>query len=106
MTPQDWSWLKKPMPHGRLVFGVFLLFLAVRGTCTGEAWAYLGQVVYRDEEPKKFWSLVATHYLVGIFLIGADVFEVPADFVIRVLFIGAFAYIVYLLIRWVIRQKR
>ena len=40
------------------------------------------------------------------FLIGADVFEVPADFVIRVLFIGAFAYIVYLLIRWVIRQKR
>jgi hypothetical protein len=106
MTPQDWSWLKKPMPHGRLVFGVFLLFLAVRGTCTGEAWAYLGQVVYRDEEPKKFWRLVASYYLGGIVLIGADLFNVPADFVIRVLFIGAFAYIVYLLIRWVIRQKR
>jgi hypothetical protein len=106
MTPQDWSWFKKPMPHGGLVFGLFLLFLAVRGTCTGEAWAYLGQVVYRDEEPKKFWSLVASLYLCGIFLIGADVFKVPADLVIRVLFIGAFVYIVYLLIRWVIRQKR
>ena len=106
MTPQDWSWFKKPMPHGRLVFGVFLLFLAVRGTCTGEAWAYLGQVVYRDEEPTKFWRLVATQYLCGIFLIGADVFKVPADLLIRVSFIGVFVYIVYLLIRWAIRQKR
>lgn len=76
MTPQDWSWLKKPMPHGRLVFGVFLLFLAVRGTCTGEAWAYLGQVVYRDEEPRQFWLLVAVQFLDGLGLIGYFLYKV------------------------------
>jgi hypothetical protein len=63
-------------PYGLLIFGVFLLFLAVRGTCTGEAWAYLGQVVYRDEEPKKFWWLIATHCLVGLGLIGDFLYKV------------------------------
>jgi hypothetical protein len=63
-------------PDGLLIFGLFLLFLGVAGTCTGEAWAYFGQVVYRDEEPKKFWSLVASHYLVGLFLIGHFLYKV------------------------------
>ena len=67
-------------PYGLLIFGVFLLLLGVRGTCTGEAWAYLGQVVYRDEEPKKFWSCIATLYLVGLGLIG--------DFLYKVCFSG------------------
>jgi len=35
------------------------------GTCTGEAWACFGVVVCRDEEPKQFWSLVASYYLGG-----------------------------------------
>ena len=63
-------------PNGLLMFGVFLLFLAVSGTCTGKAWAYFGQVVYRDEEPKKFWSLVASYYLVGLGLIGHFLYKV------------------------------
>ena len=53
-------------PYGLLIFGVFSLFLAVRGTCTGEAWARFGVVVYRDERPKQFWLLVASYYLGGL----------------------------------------
>jgi hypothetical protein len=53
-----------------LIFGVFSLFLAVAGTCTGEAWARYGRVVYRAKEPKQFWRLVAVYYLGGVCLIG------------------------------------
>jgi hypothetical protein len=53
-----------------------LLCLGVGGTCTGEAWAYFGRVVYRDEEPKQFWRLVASHYLGGLFLIGYFLYKV------------------------------
>lgn len=37
--------------------------LAVLGTCTGEAWARFGRVVYRAKEPKQFWRLIAIYYL-------------------------------------------
>jgi len=63
-------------PYGLLMFGLFLLVLAVGGTCTGEAWAYFGQVVYRDKEPKQFWRLVAMHYLVGVCFIGYFLYKV------------------------------
>jgi hypothetical protein len=68
-------WDLRP-PYGLLLFGVFLLLLAVGGTFTGKARAYFGQVVYRDEEPKKFWSLVASYYLVGFGLIGHFLYKV------------------------------
>jgi len=63
-------------PYGLLIFGLFLLFLAVGGTCTGEAWAYFGQVVHRDKTPKQFWRLVAMHYLVGVCFIGYFLYKV------------------------------
>jgi|HubBroStandDraft_1064217.scaffolds.fasta_scaffold933498_1 hypothetical protein len=63
-------------PYGLLIFGVFSLFLAVRGTCTGEAWAFLGRVVYRDEKPKQFWRLVAMYYLGGVYFIGHFLYKV------------------------------
>ena len=63
-------------PYGLLIFGVFLLFLAVNGTCTGEAWGRIGQVVYRDEKPKEFWWLVASQYLGGLGLIGYFLYKV------------------------------
>ena len=56
--------------YGLLLFGVFSLFLAVAGTCTGEAWARFGRVVYRAKEPKQFWRLVAMYYLGGVCFIG------------------------------------
>jgi hypothetical protein len=96
-----------PSPaYGLLIFGAFLILLAVIGTCTGELWARFGIVVYRDENPKEFWRSVATCYLLGIFLIVAEVFDLPRDFLLGVLFIGVFVYLVYLLVRSMIRQKQ
>jgi cell division protein FtsW (lipid II flippase) len=106
MTLQNWSWFTKPMPHGWLVFGVCLIFLGVVYTCMGESYERFYGWIYRSKEPKEFWWSVATYYLLGIFFIVADVFELPRDFLLGVLFIGVFVYLVYLLIRWVIRQKR
>ena len=56
--------------YGLLLFGVFSLFVAVAGTCTGQAWARFGRVVYRAKEPKQFWRLVAIYYLGGVGFIG------------------------------------
>jgi cell division protein FtsW (lipid II flippase) len=94
------------MPHGWLVFGVFLLFLGTVYTCIGKSYVRFQGWVYRSEEPKEFWWSVATYYLLGIFFIVADVFDLPRDFLLAVLFVGVFVYLVYLLIRWVIREKR
>ena len=94
------------MRHGLLVFGVFLFFLGVVYTFMGKSYIRLQGWAYRSEEPKEFWWSIATYYLGGIFCIGADVFNVPARFLIGVLFIGVFVNIIYLLIRWAIRQKR
>ena len=62
--------------YGLLVFGVFSLFLAVVGTCTGEAWARFGQVVSRAKEPKQFWQLIAIYYLGGVCFIGYFLYRV------------------------------
>jgi hypothetical protein len=63
-------------PYGWLIFGAFLFLLGVVGTCTGEAWARYGVVVYRDEKPKQFWWLVASYYLGGLGLIGYFLYKV------------------------------
>jgi len=63
-------------PYGFLIFGLFFLVLAVAGTRTGEAWARFGRVFYRDEEPKQFWWLIASHYLVGLGFIGYFLYKV------------------------------
>jgi hypothetical protein len=62
-------WWDDRKAHGWLIGGGFFLFLAVVGTLTGEALAR-GGMVYRDEEPKKFWRLIAIQCLGGVFLIG------------------------------------
>jgi hypothetical protein len=63
-------------PYGLLIFGVMSLLLAVVGTCTGEAWARFGQVVYRAKEPKQFWRLIAAYYLAGICFVGYFLYKV------------------------------
>jgi hypothetical protein len=63
-------------PYGLLIFRVFSLFMAVVGTCTGQAWALSGRVVYRAKEPKQFWQLVAMYYLGGVCLVGYLLFKV------------------------------
>ena len=62
-------WLDAKTPDGLWAFGVFLFLLAIAGTLTGEAWAR-GGVVYRAEEPKEFWFLIAMDCVCGCVLIG------------------------------------
>lgn len=57
-------------PYGLLIFGLFSLFLAVAGACTGQAWARFGRVVYRAKEPKQFWGLIAMYCLGALCFIG------------------------------------
>ena len=57
-------------PYGLFWFGVFSLFLALAGTFTGEAFARFGRVIYRSEEPRDFWEVIVSCYLIGVGLIG------------------------------------
>lgn len=63
-------------PYGLLMFGAFLLFLAVAGTLTGEACARFGPMIYRSEKPKQFWRLIAMYYLGGAFFVGYFLYKV------------------------------
>lgn len=56
-------------PYGLLVFGVFLLVLAIAGTCTGKLWGRGGSVS-RAEKPTEFWWAVALYYLIGVGFVG------------------------------------
>src|SRR5689334_5576050 len=51
-------WLDAKTPYGLLAFGVFWVLRSVAGTLTGEA-CTRGGMVYRAEEPKEFWLLIA-----------------------------------------------
>jgi len=99
-------WLDAKTPYGSLAFGVFLLFMGVVFICTGKAYIRFQGWVYRSEEPKVFWWSVGANFLLGALFIGDYVFNVPADFLIRVTLIGLFLYIAFLLGRSVIRQER
>ena len=57
-------------PYGLLWAGIFILFLAMVYTYAGKAWICFQGWAYRAEEPKRYWSEVATYYLLGLGLIG------------------------------------
>jgi hypothetical protein len=57
-----------------LWLGIFLLFLAVGGTITGEGLARTG-LVHRSEEPREFWQLIAFYYVLGLGVVGYFVFK-------------------------------
>jgi hypothetical protein len=52
-----------------LLFGAFLVLLAVVATCTGDVWAGHGSTVCRNEDPKEFWSVVTVYYVAGLGII-------------------------------------
>jgi hypothetical protein len=106
MTLQAPSWFAKPVPHALLLFGVVLIFLGVVYTCMGESYEKFHGWIYRSKEPKEFWWSIVGYYLTGISCIVIDVFDLPLGFVLAVLFVAILLHLVYLLIRWVIRQKR
>jgi len=53
-----------------------LIFLAVVGTCPGEAWARFGRVVYRAKEPPQFGWLAAMDGLGGLGFVGYFLYKV------------------------------
>jgi hypothetical protein len=57
-----------------LIFGMFLLFLAVVYTYTGKTWIRAGGWVDRAKEPKRHWLTVAVYYLGGVGCIGYSLF--------------------------------
>ena len=57
-------------PYIFLILGVISFSGAVVSTYTGKSWGRFGGFVYRAKEPKQFWWLVATYYLIGAWFIG------------------------------------
>jgi hypothetical protein len=62
-------------PYGLLIFGVFILVLAVAGTCTGTLWGR-GGPVYRAEKPTQFLWGIALYYLLGVGFVGYFLYRV------------------------------
>jgi len=62
--------------HRFLLIGIVLLLLAVVFTLTGETVEGYRGMVYRAEEPKRFWWDVAPFYLGGIFFIALYFFNI------------------------------
>jgi hypothetical protein len=63
-------------PYIFLILGVISFSGAVVSTCTGKSWGRFGGFVNRAEEPKQFWWLVATYYLIGVWFIGIFLYKV------------------------------
>ena len=59
-----------------LIFGIFSLFMAVLGTCTGVTGARYGGWVYRDKEPTQYWWTVALYFFGGVFFVGIFLYKV------------------------------
>jgi hypothetical protein len=62
--------------HRLLLVGILLLVFAVVFTLTGETVERHRGMVYRAEEPKRFWWDVAWFYLGGIFFIALYLFHI------------------------------
>jgi hypothetical protein len=62
--------------HRFPLIGIVLLLLAVVFTLTGETVERYHGMVYRAEEPKRFWWDVSLFYLGGIFLIALYLFSI------------------------------
>jgi hypothetical protein len=61
-------WWDAKKSRGWLIGGGFFLFLAIVGALTGDALSR-GGMIYRDEEPKEFWWVIAIECIGGFFMI-------------------------------------
>jgi energy-coupling factor transporter transmembrane protein EcfT len=62
--------------HRFLLIGIVLLVMAVVFTLTGESLERYHGIVYRAEEPKRFWWNVAMFFLGGIFFIALYLYNI------------------------------
>jgi len=65
MAPESWN---EPWPLGLLLFGLFMLILAVIGTFTGKAYGKGGSAD-RATKPLDYWGTFVVEYLGGALLI-------------------------------------
>jgi hypothetical protein len=54
---------------GNLLFGLFILLLAVIGTFTGKTYGK-GGMAYRSNNPIDYWMMLIIEYLAAAFFIG------------------------------------
>jgi hypothetical protein len=52
-------------PYAYLIFGAAFVAMAMYSTSSGKTWARFHGWVYRANEPKWFWWMVAEDYLAG-----------------------------------------
>lgn len=62
------NWWNARRSRGWLIGGGLFLFLAIVGALTGEALSR-GGMIYRNEEPKEFWWVIAIECIGGFILI-------------------------------------
>jgi len=61
--------------HRFLLIGIVVLVIAMVFTLAGGSLERFRGIVYRTEEPKRFWWSVATWYLIGLFFIGLFLYK-------------------------------
>jgi hypothetical protein len=60
--------------HRLLLFGIVLLITSSAFVLTGESFERR-RIVYRTEEPKRFWWNIVSFFLLGLFLIGCQLYQ-------------------------------
>jgi len=60
--------------HRFLLFGIVLLIMSSAFVLTGESFERR-RIVYRTEAPKRFWWNVVSVFLLGLFLIGCQLYQ-------------------------------
>ena len=60
--------------HRLLLMGIVLLIVSSACVLTGESFERR-RIVYRTEEPKRYWLNVVSFVLLGLFLIGCQLYQ-------------------------------
>lgn len=68
---------KQLPPSGFLLIGILFFLGAVVSTCTGKTTARTGSMIYRAEEPRTFWWVVAMYYVSALVFVGLYLYEGP-----------------------------
>ncbi len=61
--------------HRFLLIGILLLVATAVFTLSGETFERFGRIVYRAEQPKRFWWDVVLYFLGGLFFIGLYLYQ-------------------------------
>lgn len=61
--------------HRLLLIGIVLLVMTAVFTLSGETLERYHGIVYRTEEPKRFWWDVVLYFIAGLFFIGLYLYQ-------------------------------